>query len=347
MNIAVIGAGSWGTALAKLLSEKYPSVTLWARSAEFADSLCQSRENNLYLPGISLPKNLIITSKLDQAVEMADVIFFVTPSHVLRHVARQVAKLAKHETLLVTAAKGLELGTYKRMSEILTEEFPDHSKQIAALSGPNHAEEVGLNYPATTVIASSDRVTAESLQAISMTSSFRSYTNPDVIGVELGGALKNIIALGAGIAEGLGFGDNTKAALMTRGLAEIARLGMAMVSQAATFAGLSGVGDLIATCTSKHSRNRRAGILIANGQTLDDIQRSSKMVVEGIRSTQAAYEMARRYQIEMPITEQIYAILYQQKDPREAVLDLMTRGKTHELEEVVQQDTLWNYDRTE
>lgn len=341
MKIAVIGAGSWGTALAKLLSEKYSAVTLWARSPELVDELIATRENKTYLPGIPLPQGLIFTSDVEQAVRQADVIFFVTPSHVMREMAKIVAPYVKNEALIVTAAKGLELGTYKRMSQIIAEEIPDHSKKIAALSGPNHAEEVGLAYPAATVIASPNRDTAEQLQDILMTSYFRAYTNPDIIGVELGGALKNIVALGSGIVEGLEFGDNTKAALMTRGLAEIARLGVAMEAQAATFAGISGVGDLIVTCTSKHSRNRRAGLLIAAGQTADDIQQGSKMVVEGIRSTQAAYELARLYNIEMPITEQTYAILYQNKNPREAVLELMTRGKTHELEEVVQQDNLW------
>ena len=341
MNIAVIGAGSWGTALAKLLSEKYANVTLWARSPELVATLTSTRENKTYLPGISLPRGLTFTSDIKATVEQADVIFFVTPSHVMRGMAKIVAPFVKGAALIVTAAKGLELGTYKRMSQILAEEFPDHRNKIAALSGPTHAEEVGLGYPAAIVIASANQATAEQLQDILMTSRFRAYTNPDIIGVELGGALKNIIALGAGIVEGLGFGDNTKAALMTRGLAEIARLGMAMEAQVATFAGISGVGDLIVTCTSKHSRNRRAGLLIAAGQSIDDIQQGSKMVVEGIRSTQAAYELAKRHNIEMPITEQAYAILYQNKDPREAVLELMTRGKTHELEEVVQQNNLW------
>jgi len=341
LNIAVIGAGSWGTALAKLLSEKYSDVILWGRSSELVDALTATRENKNYLPGIILPTGLKVTANISVAVEQADIIFFVTPSHVLREMAQKVAPFVKHEAYIVTAAKGLELGTYKRMSEILAEEFPNHSERIAALSGPNHAEEVGLGYPATTVIASSYQATAEHLQDILMTNRFRVYTNPDIIGVELGGALKNIIALGAGVVEGLGFGDNTKAALMTRGLAEIARLGMAMGAQVATFAGVSGVGDLIVTCTSKHSRNRRAGLLIADGQAIHDIQQGSKMVVEGVRSTLAAYELAKRHNIEMPITQQAYEILYQNKNPREAVLELMTRGKTHELEEVVQQDHIW------
>ncbi|WP_312889754.1 NAD(P)H-dependent glycerol-3-phosphate dehydrogenase [Pelorhabdus rhamnosifermentans] len=341
LNIAVIGAGSWGTALSKLLSEKYSSVTLWARSAEFVQQLCETRENKTYLPGIFLPKRLIITDQIKEAVSSADVIFFVTPSHILRTLAKKAAPFVRKQALLVSAAKGFELSTYKRMSEILAEEFPQHHDKIAALSGPNHAEEVGLNYPATTVIASPHRAIAEQIQDLLMTCYFRAYTNPDMIGVELGGALKNIIALGAGIAEGLGFGDNTKSALMTRGLTEIARLGVTLGANAFTFSGLSGVGDLIATCTSKHSRNRRAGLLIATGKTAHDIQQNSKMVVEGIRATQAAYELSQRYHIEMPITEQIYAVLYQNKNSREAVLELMTRGKTHELEEVVQQELLW------
>ncbi|MDU2065890.1 MAG: NAD(P)H-dependent glycerol-3-phosphate dehydrogenase, partial [Sporomusaceae bacterium] len=294
MKIAVIGAGSWGTALAKLLSESSQAATenrqvyLWARSDNQAQAMNQDRENKTYLPGVALPDSLAITTDLAEAVTEASVIFFVNPSKVMREMAERVKPYIAKGAILVSAAKGLEAKTYYRMSEILAQVMPE-AGAVVALSGPNHAEEVALGSPAATVVASANRTAAELVQTLLMTTAFRPYTNDDIIGVELGGALKNIIALCAGIAEGLGFGDNAKAALMTRGLVEIRRLGVAMGATNDTFSGMSGAGDLIVTCTSRHSRNRRAGLMLAAGQSMTEIQEGSKMVVEGIRATEAAY----------------------------------------------------------
>lgn len=343
MKVAVIGAGSWGTALAGLLGENGHEVVLWARSNRLAEELNRTRENTAYLPGVLLPASVVVTSDLKQAVAGARFIFVVTPSHAVRETAAALNKTSlAGGSIIVSAAKGLELSTFKRMSEVIAEELPACAESIAVLSGPNHAEEVGRRHPTASVVAATSQEVAELVQDLLMNPFFRVYTNPDVIGVELGGALKNIIALGAGIAEGLGFGDNAKAALMTRGLAEIARLGMAMGAKPLTFAGLAGIGDLMVTCTSRHSRNRRAGIMVAQGKSVQQIQAETNMVVEGIRSTLAAYKLAQRYGIVMPITEQTYRILYEGKSPRDAVLELMTRGKTHEIEEVaISHGILW------
>jgi glycerol-3-phosphate dehydrogenase (NAD(P)+) len=334
MKISVIGAGSWGTALASQLALKHSDVFLWARSSELTETMQQTRQNSAYLPDVFLPEQLICTSDIEQAVSGAELILLTTPSHAIRETAQKICPYVKSDAILVTAAKGLETGTYKRMSQVIAEEIPQAADQVAALSGPNHAEEVGRQQPTASVVAATALHVAEAVQDAFMLPFFRVYTNPDIVGVELGGALKNIIALGAGAAEGLGFGDNTKAALMTRGLAEIARLGLALGANPLTFAGLAGVGDLMVTCTSRHSRNRRAGILLAEGKTAEQIQQQTNMVVEGIRATGAAYELSRTYNIEMPITEQIYQVLYEGKSPKTAVLELMTRGKTHEVEEV-------------
>lgn len=334
MKIAVIGAGSWGTALAGMLSEKQEEVMLWARNRALCQEITDNRENPGYLPGVKLPEALAATDDLEQAVSGARIVLMVTPSHALRGIAKRVAGLVAENTVVVTAAKGLEIGSLKRMSEIIAEEIPAAAGHVVALSGPNHAEEVGLRQPSAAVVASLSREAAEEVQDALITPHFRVYTNPDIIGVELGGALKNIIALGAGIAEGLGFGDNAKAALMTRGLAEITRLGVAMDAKPLTFAGLAGVGDLMVTCTSRHSRNRRAGMLLAEGKTAEEVETATNMVVEGIRSTMAAFELAKRHEVEMPITDQIFRVLYAGLNPKEAVMNLMTRGRTHEMEEV-------------
>lgn len=342
MHIAVIGAGSWGTALAGVLGQKHTSVVLWARSPELAAQIQSTRQNTNYLPGLILPESVVITSTLQEAAQNASLIVLATPSHAMRHMAAALAPYARDNTIMVTAAKGFELSTFKRMSEIIAEELPSLADRVAVLSGPNHAEEVALGHPTATVAAAKTRNVAEYVQETLMLPYFRVYTNPDVTGVEVAGALKNIIALGAGIADGLGFGDNAKSALMTRGLAEITRLGMAMGANPLTFAGLAGIGDLIATCTSRHSRNRRAGIMLAEGKTADEIQRETSMVVEGIRATQAAYQLAAQYQVDMPITHQLYQVLYQNKSPKEAVLELMTRSRTHEVEEVALNNLNWN-----
>ncbi len=331
MKIAVIGAGSWGTAIAGMLGETH-EVCLWVRNQELLKNLQMNYTNDCYLPGVKLPESVKFTHDLGESIESAAIILLVTPSHTVREMAANLSQYIKcSKTILVSAAKGLEFGSYKRMSEIIKEEIPIIAERVVVMSGPNHAEEVGRRYPTATVVASHNEDVAAYVQAALMTSFFRAYTNSDVIGVELCGALKNIIALGAGIADGLGFGDNTKAALMTRGLAEICRLGTAMNANTHTFAGLAGIGDLIATCTSKHSRNRWAGMLLAQGKTAEDIQTQTHMVVEGFRSTYAGYHLSQIMNVEMPITSAIYRVVYKNSSPRDEVLDLMNRSRTDEI----------------
>ena len=333
MNIAVVGAGGWGTALASILAEKH-AVALYVRNPELAADLRRERQNVRYLPGVSLPDNLRVVDRLEPALEQAKIVVVATPSHGVRAAARALAGLLPPDCVVVSAAKGLEVGSCLRMTEVLAQEIPALAGRIAALSGPNHAEEVGRKIPSATVAGCADRGLVEFIQDAFMTPYFRVYANHDVAGVELGGALKNVIALAAGIGEGLGFGDNSKATLMTRGLAEIARLGVACGADVATFSGLSGVGDLIATCTSRHSRNRRAGLEIAKGRSIAEIQTESGMVIEGVRATAAAWQLARVAGVEMPITEALHRVLYEEASPRLAVTELMTRSQKHETEEV-------------
>jgi len=330
-NVAVYGAGSWGTALAIVLANAGHQVALIGRHADQMELMSKHRENARYLPGVVLPSGVLPTTDLSHL--NADLVVLSVPSHSVREAARLVKDYLKPGCIVVNTAKGMEEGSHLRLSEVLTAELPQH--RIAVLSGPSHAEEVGRNMP-TTVVVASDVVTAKEVQDLFMTPEFRVYTNPDIIGVELGGALKNVIALCTGVAEGLGFGDNTKAALMTRGLAEIARLGVALGGHSLTFAGLSGVGDLIVTCTSPHSRNRRAGIALGKGTPLDQVLKDVGMVVEGVRATRIAYQLGLEKHISMPITEQAYRVLFEGADPKAAVADLMLRGKRHELEEVVE-----------
>lgn len=344
MKVAVLGGGGWGTALACLLGSRHAQVTLWVRNGATAREIAASRVNSNYLPGVTIPPAVTVTNDLAEAVAQAAVVLFVTPSQAIREMARQVAPLLAPRAVVVCAAKGLEVGTNLRLSQVLQEELPSYQDRLAVLSGPNHAEEVGRGFPAATVVAATSRSAAELVQGVLMTPQFRVYTNPDMIGVEMGGALKNIIALGAGITVGLGYGDNTIAALITRGLSEIARLGMAMGANPLTFAGLAGIGDLVATCTSPHSRNRRAGMAIAAGQSVAEIQAGTGMVVEGFMATKAACALQKEYHVTMPITEEVYHVLYAGESPRTAVLHLMTRNRTHEMEEVVLQNSQWRYD---
>ena len=330
-NVAVYGAGSWGSALAVLLAKAGHQVALIGRDPDIMEQMHKYRENTRYLPGVILPPHLLPTT--DLTLLNADLVVFSVPSHSVREAARLVKPYLRKGCIVVNTAKGLEEGTHLRLSEVLIEELPNNP--IAVLSGPSHAEEVGRDMP-TTVVVASDVGTAEMVQDMMMTPKFRVYTNPDIIGVELGGALKNVIALCTGIAEGLGFGDNTKAALMTRGLAEIARLGVALGGNPLTFAGLSGVGDLIVTCTSLHSRNRRAGVALGQGKPLETVLKEVGMVVEGVRATRIAHHLGINKRIPMPITEQAYKVLFEGADPKIAVADLMLRGKRHELEEVVE-----------
>lgn len=332
-KIAVLGAGSWGTALAKVLAENGHEVVLWARRSEQVEEINQQHTNHQYLPDVSLPPSLRASHSIQDAVEGKDLIVFVVPSHTMRQVARQVYPWIRSDALVVHASKGFEAETQKRMSVVLEEELKDKLQHpVSVLSGPSHAEEVVRHCPTTVVVASHDEEIAEQIQMAFMNYHFRVYTNPDLIGVEVGGALKNIIALSSGLADGLKVGDNAKAALMTRGLAEIARLGVAMGAKPITFVGLAGVGDLVVTCTSQHSRNWRAGYMISQGKSLDQVQKEMGMVVEGVKTTYTAYKLSQQYQVEMPITEQLYLVLFEGKSPEQAVKDLMSRGRTKELE---------------
>ncbi|MFC7442142.1 NAD(P)H-dependent glycerol-3-phosphate dehydrogenase [Laceyella putida] len=335
-RVAVLGAGSWGTVLAAVLADNGHEVTLWARRDEQAKEIDQAHTNRKYLPDVTLPVTMRATSSLAEALVDKEAVLFAVPSHSMREIAREARQWMTKDMLVIHAAKGFEIDTWKRMSEVLAEELgTEHKEGITVLSGPSHAEEVIRRCPTTVVVASQAEQAAERAQMLFMNSYFRVYTNPDVIGVEVGGALKNIIALAAGLVDGLEFGDNARAALITRGLAEIARLGKAMGAEPITFVGLAGVGDLVVTCTSRHSRNWRAGHMISQGKKLDEVLRSMGMVVEGVRTTKAAYMLKDRYRVEMPIAEQLYAVLFAEKEPAQAVKELMGRGRTQELEEIV------------
>ncbi|MBO2531493.1 MAG: NAD(P)H-dependent glycerol-3-phosphate dehydrogenase [Thermoactinomycetaceae bacterium] len=336
MKAAVLGAGSWGTVLASLLADNGFAVTIYARNPSVAEEINRRGTNAKYLPEFHIPDGVGATTSLEEAVSDREMIIVAVPSHSVREVARAAAPHLRGRPLVVHATKGFEPVTLKRISEVLEEEFPPSlADRIAVLSGPSHAEEVARRSPTAVVVSSKSRETAEAVQSHLINNYFRVYTNPDLIGVEIGGALKNIIALGAGLSDGLGFGDNAKAALMTRGLAEIARLGMAMGARPITFAGLAGVGDLVVTCTSRHSRNWRAGYMLSQGKALEDVLAEMGMVVEGVKTTRAAHRLAQSYGVEMPITAELHAVLFEGKDPSQAVEDLMGRGKTHEMEEIV------------
>lgn len=334
-KVAIIGAGSWATALAQVLAQNDHSVALWSRRKELA-LLINQGENSRYLPGVKLNSNISATTDLAEVLQGASAVVFGVPSHSFRDLLKNSLPHIKNDTVVINVAKGLEESSLSRLSEVFAEEAGTAALgRYAVLSGPSHAEEVGQNIPTALVAASQDMATAEYVQDLFMSQDFRVYTNPDIIGVELGGALKNIIALGTGIADGLGFGDNTKAAMMTRGLAEITRLGHSMGANLLTFAGLAGVGDLIVTCTSMHSRNRRCGIEIGRGKSLEEAVESVQMVVEGVRTTKVAYQLAKQQGVEMPITDQTYKVLFENLSPREAVLNLMGRGKKLEVEEIL------------
>ncbi len=330
-QIAVIGSGGWGTAIASLLARNGHRVTLWSYLQAESEALTRDRENKQFLPGIMLPDSISYTTSLEEAAKDAEVIVMVTPSRAVLATARALAPFVKEDTIVVSASKGLEQESQKRLSEVIAEAIPQ--AKVAVMSGPSHAEEVGRELPTTNVIASDDIMVSQFLQDIFMCETFRVYTGSDMVGVELGGALKNVIALCAGVTDGLGLGDNAKAALMTRGMAEITRLGVSMGADPLTFLGLSGVGDLIVTCTSMHSRNRRAGILIGQGKSPEAAVAEVKMVVEGFYTTEAAYLLAKKMGVEMPIVEQAYAVLFEGKDPKTAVMSLMVRDKKHETEQ--------------
>ncbi|NIK77570.1 glycerol-3-phosphate dehydrogenase (NAD(P)+) [Paenibacillus castaneae] len=331
---AVLVAGSWGTALASVLANNGYEVSLWTRSEEQAQNINLHRENSKFLPGVKLPDLINATSDLKQALQGVELALFVAPSAAMREVAKQAAPYLSRDALVVHATKGFEADTLKRMTTVLSEELNRPVEELVVLSGPSHAEEVIRKQPTTVVVASANIHAAEQAQDALMNTHFRVYTNPDVVGVEVAGAVKNIIALCAGLTDGLQFGDNARAALLTRGLAEIGRLGTAMGANPLTFAGLAGVGDLIVTSTSKHSRNWRAGFMLADGTPLDEVLSRMGMVVEGVRTTRAAQVLAKQYNVEMPITFQLYEVLFENKSPRTAVENLMGRLKTHEIEEI-------------
>lgn len=328
MKTCVIGGGSWGTAMAVHLAGMEKDVVVWNKFPEEIEEIVRLGENKKYLPGVKIPENMRFTCDMEAAVSDVSLIIFALPSPLTRMVAKELSKYVKENTIIVNLSKGLEKENLKRLSEVLKEEIPN--AKIVVMSGPSHAEEVARKLPTTNVVASEDKEAALFVQSFIMNENFRLYTADDVTGVELGGALKNVIALCAGISDGLGYGDNTKAALMTRGLAEIKRLGVAMGANTETFLGLSGMGDLIVTCTSMHSRNRRAGISLGKGKSLDETLKEIGMVVEGVNTASTALELSKKYNIQMPIVEEANKILFEGKSPLAAVNDLMTRDKTSE-----------------
>lgn len=322
-KVTVIGSGSWGTALAVMLAENGHEVVIWSRRQDAVDELLQERKNEKYLPGVTIPESIQATTDHKAAVQGAEIIILAVPSRAVCNTVRDFAPYLKTWQILVNVAKGLEQGTLLRLSEVIQREAPQC--EVCVLSGPSHAEEVARKVPTACLIACENEAAAKLVQQEFANPRFRLYTNTDMIGVEIGAALKNVMALAAGMSDGLGFGDNTKAALMTRGMAEMKRLGMAMGGKADTFVGLSGIGDLIVTCTSMHSRNRRAGILLGQGKSLQETLDEVQMVVEGVNTVQAACQLAEKYHVSMPITEIMSQVLFADKNVEDAVLELMTR----------------------
>ncbi|MFJ5772314.1 NAD(P)H-dependent glycerol-3-phosphate dehydrogenase [Psychrobacillus sp. NPDC093180] len=333
-KVTVLGAGSWGTALAMVLAHNNNDCLLWSHREDQAREINDHHTNKKYLPNTLLPSNLKATSHFEEAIHHASTIIIAVPTKAIREVCRDMKTFLMEKKLFVHVSKGIEPDSLKRISEMLEEELPaDFTDAIVVLSGPSHAEEVVLQHPTTVTVASEKMEAAEKVQDLFMNNSFRVYTNDDVVGVEIGGALKNVIALAAGIVDGLGYGDNAKAALITRGLAEITRLGISLGADAYTFSGLTGMGDLIVTCTSVHSRNWRAGNMLGKGASLQTVLDEMGMVVEGVRTTKAAYQLAKEQQVDMPITEALYSVLFEGIHPKEAVDILMHRTKKHELDD--------------
>lgn len=329
LNIMILGSGGFGTSLAVVLHQCGYQVILWSAFQEELNQIRRYGENKKLLPGVPVDSSIELTSDISQA-ENCDMVIFAVPSFALRSVCQTAKDHISKDTVLVNVGKGFEEKTLKRLSEVLKEEFPQN--EVVVLSGPSHAEEIARGVPTTLVAASQKHEAAELVQDVLMNTGLRVYVNDDVVGVELGGALKNIIAVCAGICDGMELGDNSKAALMTRGIAEISRLGVAMGAKVETFAGLTGVGDLIVTCTSMHSRNRRAGIYIGQGLSAEEAIKRVGMTVEGCLACRAAYDLSKNYQVEMPIVSELYEVLYCQKDVRTALSDLMERPKRHENE---------------
>ena len=322
-NVGVLGAGSWGTALSVLLHDNGHHVTIWSIDANEVKMLDEKREHELKLPGVKLAEDMVITGNMEEAIRGKDFLVLAVPSPFTRATARSMKPYVAEGQIIVDVAKGIEESTLMTLSQQIEEEIPQ--ADVAVLSGPSHAEEVGRRLPTTCVIGAKTQKTAEYLQSMFISRVFRVYTSPDILGIELGGSLKNVIALAAGIADGLGYGDNTKAALITRGIAEISRLGVKMGGKIESFTGLTGIGDLIVTCASVHSRNRKAGYLIGKGLTMEEAMNEVKMVVEGVYSAKAAAKLAEKYEVSMPIVEEVNKVLFEGKSPAQAVDDLMQR----------------------
>ncbi len=328
MNVSIIGAGGWGCALAKVLDDNQHTVTVWSKFEEEVQAIQKNNENTAKLPGIVLPETLRYTSNLEEAIKGQEILVMAVPSSFVRVTAKAMCPFVTPDQIIVNVAKGIEDISFKTLEDVILDEIP-HT-EVAVLSGPSHAEEVARGIPTSVVVGSKSDAVVKKVQDTFMNENFRVYGSSDLLGIELGGALKNVIALAAGISDGLGYGDNTKAALMTRGISEISRLGEKMGADPMTFNGLSGIGDLIVTCTSMHSRNRRAGILIGQGKTLDEALEEVKMVVEGVYSAKAALGLAKKYDVDMPIIEKVNEVLFEQSNPKIAVSELMNREKKFE-----------------
>ncbi|WP_300383139.1 NAD(P)H-dependent glycerol-3-phosphate dehydrogenase [Clostridium sp.] len=328
-KVAFLGGGSFGTALAILLANKGIEVNIYDRDKNVVDDINLNRRNDKYIKDLKVPEKVTAFNNLDKAIENIQFVVLAVPSHVIRIAAKQLKTLINKDVTIISIAKGIEEKTNLRLSEVIQEELPENP--VVILSGPSHAEEVSFNIPTTVVVSSVNMDSSEKVQDLFIDKNFRVYTNDDLIGVEIGGAVKNIIALAAGVCDGIGFGDNSKAALMTRGMAEIVRVGMKIGGKAETFLGLTGMGDLIVTCTSLHSRNRRAGYLIGKGMSTKEATEEVGMVVEGIKACRAFYELKESLDVEMPITDILYKILFENKNPLDASFELMGREKKHEI----------------
>lgn len=330
-SISVFGAGSWGTALANSLSASGHDVVLWARRERVAREMEATRHNPTYLPAVLIPEAVRITAELEDAAQHGMLWVVATPAQAVRDLASSLAPYQDSSRIIVSVAKGIEQGTLLTTTSVLADVLHQTSRdRIGVLYGPSHAEEVAEGKPTTLVAAAREVATAERIRDVFMTRRLRVYVNQDVIGVEIGGSVKNVLAIAAGISDGVGYGDNAKAAIITRGMAEIQRLGIAMGADPLTFAGLAGIGDVVVTCTSRHSRNRRLGEEIGRGRSLDEVQREMKMIAEGVTTTASTFQLSKRYDIEMPITSAVHAILFEGKKPDEAVAELMTRAATRE-----------------
>lgn len=328
-HVAFLGGGSFGTALGILLANNGCEVSIYDRKKSVVDDININRKNDKYIKDLNIPKNVTAYNDLDETIKKAKFIVLSVPSHVIRTVSRSLKNKISEDVVIISIAKGIEEGSNLRLSQVIEEELPNN--KVVVLSGPSHAEEVAFDIPTTVVVASRNLDAANKVQDLFISKNFRVYTNDDLVGVEVGGAVKNIIALAAGVCDGIGYGDNSKAALMTRGMAEIVRIGIKLGGNPETFLGLTGMGDLIVTCTSLHSRNRRAGFLIGKGESTEEAIKDVGMVVEGIKACKAFYELKEKLNVEMPITDVLYKILFEKKDPKDAVVALMEREKKNEI----------------